>query len=276
MTAARSPTSAKPESSVNPSNSGGKTTRLAGRVAIVTGAAQGIGASYALALAEQGAAVVCADVLATESIAAEIEQVGGRALAVHADVTSPDSVRKMVAATIQAFGRIDVLVNNAAIFGHIQLKPFEKIESAEWDQLMAVNVRGPFECAKAVAPQMRQQRYGKIINIASGTVFKGTPMMLHYVSSKGAIVAMTRCLARELGNDNICVNTLAPGLTVSANVSANPDWQGAVGAGIIASRAFKRDQLPEDLTGTLVYLASADSDFVTGQVLVVDGGSVTH
>ncbi len=250
--------------------------RLAGRVAIVTGAAQGIGASYALALAAEGAALACADVLDTAAVCADIVGAGGRALQLHADVTSANSVRAMVAATLQAYGRIDILVNNAALFGNIALKPFEQIDSAEWDQLMAVNVRGPFECAKAVAPQMRAQRYGKIINIASGTVFKGTPMMLHYVSSKGAIVAMTRCLARELGNDNICVNTLAPGLTVSANVAANPVWQGAVGAGIVASRAFKREQLPQDLTGTLVYLASADSDFVTGQVLVVDGGSVTH
>jgi NAD(P)-dependent dehydrogenase (short-subunit alcohol dehydrogenase family) len=250
--------------------------RLKGRVAIVTGAAQGIGETYALALAQAGASVVCADVLDTAPVAARIEAAGGAALALKTDVTSAASVQAMVDATLKRFGRIDVLVNNAAIFGSIKLKPFEQIESDEWDKLMAVNVRGSFECAKAVAPVMRKQRYGKIINVASGTVFKGTPMFLHYVTSKGAVVAMARCLARELGEDNICVNTLAPGLTLSANVVGNNDWGGGIGAGIVASRAMKREQVPDDLTGTLVYLASGDSDFVTGQVIVVDGGSVTH
>ena len=250
--------------------------RLVNRVAIVTGAAQGIGATYARALAQEGASVVCVDVLDATGVVDQITEMGGRAVYVHTDVTSRDSVEKMVETTLQAFGRIDVLVNNAAIFGNLALKPFEQIESAEWDKVMSVNVRGSFECARAVSPAMRQQRYGKIINIASGTVFKGTPLFLHYVTSKGAVVAMARCLARELGNDNICVNTLAPGLTLSANVSANPDWQGSIAAGIVSSRSIKRDQVPGDLTGTLIYLASADSDFVTGQVIVVDGGSVTH
>ena len=250
--------------------------RLQGRVAIVTGAAQGIGAAYASALAVQGAAVVCADVLDTAEIVSQIAAAGGRVLGVATDVTSAESVQALARRTAEAYGRIDVLVNNAAIFGNLHLKPFEEISSAEWDKVMAVNVRGPFECAKAVTPYMRKQKSGKIINIASGTVFKGTPLFLHYVSSKGAVVAMTRCLARELGPDGICVNTLAPGLTVSENVASNPDWQGSVASGIVASRALKRDQMPGDLCGTLVYLASGDSDFVTGQVVVVDGGSVTH
>jgi NAD(P)-dependent dehydrogenase (short-subunit alcohol dehydrogenase family) len=141
---------------------------------------------------------------------------------------------------------------------------------------MAVNVRGPFECSKAVLPAMRAQGYGKIINIASGTVFKGAPMLLHYVSSKGAVVAMTRSMARELGDAGIRVNTLAPGLTSSENTVANPAWQGAVSANNIARRAIKREVTPEDLCGTLLYLASPASDFVTGQVVVVDGGSVMH
>jgi NAD(P)-dependent dehydrogenase (short-subunit alcohol dehydrogenase family) len=250
--------------------------RLKGRVCIVTGAAQGIGETYALALAQAGAAVVCADVLDTRPVAAAIEKAGGQVLATQTDVTDAKSVQAMVDAAVARFGRIDVLVNNAAIFGSIKLKPFEQIESAEWDRIMAVNVRGSFECAKAVAPVMRKQKYGKIINVASGTVFKGTPMFLHYVTSKGAVVAMARCLARELGPDNICVNTLAPGLTLSANVQANDDWHGGIAEGIVASRAIKREQMPDDLTGTLVYLASGDSDFVTGQVILVDGGSVTH
>ncbi len=254
----------------------GNSMRLANRVAIVTGAAQGIGETYARALAKEGACVVCADVLDASGVVNQITELGGQAIFIHTDVTSRDSVEKMTQAAVKTFGRIDVLVNNAAIFGNLILKPFEQIESAEWDKVMAVNVRGSFECARAVSEVMRQQRYGKIINIASGTVFKGTPLFLHYVTSKGAVVAMARCLARELGNDNICVNTLAPGLTLSANVSANPDWQGSIAAGIVASRSIKRDQVPDDLTGTLIYLASGESDFVTGQVIVVDGGSVTH
>ena len=250
--------------------------RLQGRVAIVTGAAQGIGARYAAALAAEGAALVCADVIDAEPVAAQIRAAGGRALALRADVSSAESVRQMAAASVEAFGRIDVLVNNAGLFANLALKPFEQIEAAEWDRVMAVNVRGPFECAKAVLPQMRAQGYGKIVNIASATVFKGSPMLLHYVTSKGAVVAMTRSLARELGDAGIRVNTLAPGLTASENTLANPAWQGAVGANNIASRAIKREVTPEDLCGTLVYLASAESDFVTGQVIVVDGGSVMH
>ena len=250
--------------------------RLAGRVAIVTGAAQGIGAEYARALAAEGAAVVCADVIDAAPVAAAIIEGGGRAIAVRADVTSPESTRAMAAAAVECFGQIDILVNNAGLFANLTLKPFEQIDGAEWDRVMAVNVRGPFECAKAVVPEMRRRQYGKIINIASGTVFKGAPMLLHYVSSKGAVVAMTRSLARELGDAGIRVNTLAPGLTASENTLANPAWQGAVGANNIASRAIKREATPEDLAGTLVYLASADSDFVTGQVIVIDGGSVMH
>jgi NAD(P)-dependent dehydrogenase (short-subunit alcohol dehydrogenase family) len=254
-----------------------KTTgRLEGRVAIVTGAAQGIGAQYAMALAAEGAAVLLADILDAGPVAEAIGAQGGRGFAVNTDVTDPASVRAMVAAAVEQFGGVDILVNNAALFGTLSLKPFEQIDSAEWDRMMAVNVRGSFECAKAVAPEMRKKQYGKIVNIASGTVFKGAPMMLHYVTSKGAIVAMSRSLARELGDDGIRVNTLAPGLVMSANVLDNPAWKGAVLQNNIASRAIKREATPEDMCGTLVYLCCADSDFVTGQVLVVDGGSVTH
>ena len=250
--------------------------RLEGRAAIVTGAAQGIGARYAAALAAAGAAVACCDVLDAEPVAARIRDAGGRAIALRVDVTSQESARAMAAATLEAFGRIDVLVNNAGLFANLAMKPFDQIDAAEWDRVMAVNVRGSFECAKAVAPQMRAQGYGKIVNIGSGTVFKGAPMLLHYVTSKGAVTAMTRALARELGDAGIRVNTLSPGLTASENTLANPAWQGAVSANNIASRAIKREVTPEDLCGTLVYLASAESDFVTGQVIVVDGGSVMH
>ncbi|MDB5728119.1 MAG: 3-oxoacyl-ACP reductase [Noviherbaspirillum sp.] len=252
------------------------TGKLAGRVAIITGAAQGIGAEYAKAMAAEGAAVVLADILDAGPVAQAISENGGKALALKCDVTDAASVQAMVAATIEKFGKLDILVNNAALFGTISRKPFEQIESQEFDRMMAVNVRGTFECTKAAVPAMRKQKYGKIVNIASGTVFKGAPMLLHYVTSKGAIVAMSRSLARELGDDGIRVNTLAPGLTLSENVISNPAWQGSSAASTVASRAIKREATPQDMSGTLIYLCSADSDFVTGQVLVVDGGSVMH
>jgi NAD(P)-dependent dehydrogenase (short-subunit alcohol dehydrogenase family) len=250
--------------------------RLQGRVAIITGAAQGIGAEYARALALEGAAVVLADVVDASAVADAIKQGGGRALALKVDVTSPESTQRMAQAAIETFGHIDVLVNNAGLFANLTLKPFEQIDSAEWDRVMTVNVRGVFECCKAVVPDMRRRQYGKIVNIASGTVFKGSPMMLHYVSSKGAVVAFSRALARELGDAGIRVNTLAPGLTASDNVLSNPAWQGAISANNIASRAIKREATPADMSGTLIYLCSPESDFVTGQVIVIDGGSVMH
>jgi NAD(P)-dependent dehydrogenase (short-subunit alcohol dehydrogenase family) len=248
--------------------------RLSGKVAIITGAAQGIGAEYARALSAEGAAVVVADVLDANPVVSAINGNGGKALAVHCDVTNPASVKAMVAATLERFGRLDILVNNAALFGNVKRKPFEEIESDEWDRMMAVNVRGSFECTKAVAPTMRSQKYGKIVNIASGTVFKGQTMLLHYVTSKGAIVAMTRSLARELGDDGIRVNTLAPGLVMSENVKNN--WAPGQVQNTVNSRAIKRELTPEDMCGTLVYLCAPESDFVTGQVLVVDGGAVMH
>lgn len=248
--------------------------RLDKQVAIVTGAAQGIGATYAGALAAEGVCVVIADVLNTQSAVGEIRAQGGEAIGIYTDVTQSDSVSQMVDQVIEKYGQIDILVNNAALFGNLNLKEFAKIESEEWDRVMAVNVRGTFECIKAVAPYMRQRHYGKIINIASGTVFKGTPMMLHYVTSKGAVVALTRSVARELGKDGINVNVLAPGLVMSDNVKKNPDWKGSVVENNILSRAIQREQNPEDLIGSLLFLASSDSDFMTGETLVIDGGSV--
>jgi len=250
--------------------------RIEGRVAIVTGAAQGLGAAFAKALAAEGAKVCVSDVLDARPVAVDIVKAGGHAIAAHCDVTDSKSVQAMVAATVKAFGSVDILVANAGMFANLALKPLLEIDNAEWDKVMAVNVRGVFECVKAVVPEMRKHRYGKIITIASGTVFKGMPMLLHYVTSKGAVVAMTRCLARELGDDGIRVNALAPGLIMSEGVINNPVWTGPVVANNVASRAIKREAVPEDLLGALLYLASAGSDFVTGQVLVVDGGSVMH
>jgi NAD(P)-dependent dehydrogenase (short-subunit alcohol dehydrogenase family) len=251
-------------------------TNLENKIAIVTGAARGIGAELAQALAAAGAKVAVADVLDGSAVAARIAETGGEAMYCRADVTSPQSVAALVADTIARFGTVDVLVNNAGIFADLAKKPFTAIDGAEWDRVMAVNVRGPFECAKAVAPVMIAKRRGKIVNVASGTVFKGFAGALHYVSSKGAVVAMTRCLARELGSHNICVNAIAPGLTMSEAVVDNPEWGGAAGDATVASRALKRAQKPADIVGTLLYLASDASDFVTGQTIVVDGGSVMH
>jgi NAD(P)-dependent dehydrogenase (short-subunit alcohol dehydrogenase family) len=250
--------------------------RLDGRVAIVTGAAQGIGATYARALAAEGAAVCVSDILDAAPVAEAIRAAGGRAIAIRCDVTDSAAVGEMVAATVEAFGKIDILVNNAALFADLRLKHFTEIDSAEWDRVMAVNVRGAFECVKAVSPEMRKRKYGKIVNVASGTAFKGTPGLMHYVTSKSAIVGMTRCMARELGDDGIRVNTLAPGLTMSEGVQKNSDWSQEIVAASVATRAIKQEQGPEDLNGTLIYLCSPESDFTTGQCIVVDGGTVVH
>lgn len=250
--------------------------RVKDRIAIVTGAAQGIGAIYAKALAAEGAAVVVSDILDGTSVVAAIEAAGGRALYVKADVSDEASVQALVDKTVETFGRIDILVSNAAVYASLRMKPFTEIDVAEWDKVMAVNVRGAFLCARSVAPVMKANGYGRIVNIASGTVFKGTPNFLHYVTSKGAIVAMTRALARELGEHGICVNTLAPGLVLSEQVLANKEMRDALTAPVLASRAIKRDQHSEDLIGPLLFLTSDDCAFMTGQAMVVDGGSVTH
>jgi NAD(P)-dependent dehydrogenase (short-subunit alcohol dehydrogenase family) len=247
--------------------------RLQGKVAIITGGAQEIGAAYATALAAAGASVCVSDLGPPQNLAGIPDR---RALSLTADVTDAASCREMVAKTIAKFRRLDILVNNAALFGKLDLKRFEDISTSEWNAVMAVNVRGVFECCKAAAPAMREHKYGKIINVASGTVFKGTPMMLHYVTSKGAVVAMTRCLAREVGDEGIRVNCIAPGLIMSENVRANPAWADSLVGSNIATRALKREAVPDDLLGTIIFLASEDSDFMTGQTIVADGGSVMH
>jgi NAD(P)-dependent dehydrogenase (short-subunit alcohol dehydrogenase family) len=250
--------------------------RLEGKVALVTGASQGIGAAYARALATEGAAVLVSDVADAGPVAEAIVASGGRAAAVRADVCDDGQVQAMVDAAVRDFGGVDILVNNAGLFATLKLQPAGEISSAEWDRVMAVNVRGTFACCRAAIPAMQARGYGKIVNIASGTVFKGTPGMLHYVASKGAVVALTRALAREAGADGIRVNCLAPGLTMSEGVRGNPSWAQDIVAGNVASRALKREAVPEDLTGALLFLCSPESDFMTGQTVVVDGGSVMH
>lgn len=252
--------------------------RLNGRVAIVTGAAQGIGATYAKALASEGAQVVITDIDDCRETAQCITSAirDAEVLALRTDVASESACEQMIKSTIARFGRVDILVPNAAVFGKLSYKSFESLTVSEWDAVMAVNVKGPWLCVKAVAPYMKERMYGKIINIASGTLFKGSPNLLHYVTSKGAVLAMTRSLARELGDYGICVNSLAPGLTMSAAVIAMDEVYHEMHQRILNSRALKREQIPEDLVGALLFLASSDSDFMTGQCIVVDGGSVNH
>jgi NAD(P)-dependent dehydrogenase (short-subunit alcohol dehydrogenase family) len=247
--------------------------RLSGKVAIVTGAGSGIGKALATRLADDGASVVVADVAKFDLAAAEIAKAtGARTLGLQIDVSSEADVARMATETVQAFGRIDILVNNAAIFSSIKLKPFEQIEVAEWRKVMDVNILGVALCCRACVPHMRKAGGGRIINLASGAPIKGVPLFLHYISSKGAVIAMTRGLARELGKDSITVNTLAPGFTLSENVAKDPTHvkQGEVTR---MTRAIQRDETPEDLVGTVSFLASADAAFMTGQTLVVDGGS---
>ncbi|MBI2206812.1 MAG: glucose 1-dehydrogenase [Candidatus Rokubacteria bacterium] len=249
------------------------TRRLADKVAIVTGGARGLGRVYARRFLREGARVTIADIVDPADAVAELER-HGEVLGVRTDVASAESVQAMVDATVQRFGRIDVLVNNAAIFATLKPQPFDNIAEAEWDRLMAVNVKGVWNAVKAVVPVMKAQRSGRIVNIASAIVAKGTPMLLHYVASKGAVIAMTRALARELGDSGIGVNAVAPGLILSDTVQANPDVTGFQNAAVMAARSMKRDAVGEDVEGTVVFLASDDSAFMTGQTLIVDGGSV--
>ena len=251
--------------------------RLKDKVAIVTGGGVGIGKAYAHGLAKEGANVVVADIQEAEAqnVAADIKAAGGEAIAVAVDVTSAEQTQAMATAALKVYGRIDILVNNAGLYSALKKKPFMEIDPDEWDRVMAVNVKGLWHCVKAVYPAMKQQHKGKIINISSGTTQGGTPNFLHYVSSKGAVISFTRALAREVGGDNICVNSIMPGLTISG-----PNQEGVTSAEQLAdrrkSRALQRDQYPQDLVGTVIFLASDDSDFMTGQAIGVDGGQHMH
>jgi len=247
--------------------------RLKDKVAIVTGAGSGIGKALAMRLASDGAAVVVADLQKYDQSAAEIAKAtGSRTLGIETDVSVEDQVARMASQAMKTFGRIDILVNNAAIFSTLELRSFEKISAAEWRKVMDVNTLGVFLCCRACAPHMRAAGGGRIINLASGAPLKGVPLFLHYVSSKGAVIAMTRGLARELGKDRITVNALAPGFTLSENVAHSAQHK-SQGAASVAARAIPREETPDDLVGAVSFLASDDAAFITGQTLVVDGGS---
>ncbi len=245
---------------------------LEGRVAIVTGGAQGIGRAIAEGLAREGARVAVADLRGAEEAAAALP--GG--LGVTADVASEGDVARMVDEVVERCGRVDVLVNNAGLYASLAMRPFTEIPLEEWRQVMDVNVASMFLCCRAVVPRMREQGGGKIVNISSGTPFRGVPFLLHYVTSKGAIVAFTRALARELGKDAIHVNCVAPGFTLSDGVKAHPEVIEKLRDVSVAARTIQRDQVPEDVVGAVVFLCSSAADFVTGQTIVIDGGQTFH
>lgn len=249
--------------------------RLANKVAIVTGGARGLGKLFSLTMAEEGAKVVIVDILEKEvqETAQKIKAKGGSVISLKVDVTSEEETAMMAEETIKEFGRIDILVNNAAMFYGLGRRPFWEIPASAWDQLMAVNLKGPFLCSKAVVSHMKKQNKGKIINLSSETAFTGSKGFLHYVTSKGGIISFTRVLAAELGEFGICVNAIAPGLT---RTEAAGTISGDFKKYDVSLTPLGRLEQPEDLVGAMIFLASDESDFVTGQTLVVDGGRYMH
>ena len=236
---------------------------LDGKVAIVTGGAQGIGRAIVEGLEAEGATVVVADLRPPE---------GG----IRADVSNESDVEALVRETVERHGGVDILVNNAGLYATLSMRPFTEIPLDEWRQVMDVNVASMFLMCRAVVPVMRERGGGKIVNISSGTPFRGVPFLLHYVTSKGAIVALTRALAKELGKDSIHVNCVAPGFTMSDGVLANPEVIEKLRDASVSARTIQRDQLPEDVVGAVVFFCSPAAGFVTGQTMVIDGGQYFH
>ena len=248
---------------------------LEGKVAIVTGAARGLGREYTSRLAGAGAAVVAADLSDCAETVGIVTQRGGQALAVEVDVASADSTAAMGQGTLDRFGRIDILINNAALYGTLKGGRFDRIDEAEWDACMAVNVKGIWNCCKAVVPAMREAGGGSIINISSVAALYGMPFGLHYTTSKGAVIGLTRGLARELGRDNIRVNTIAPNLVMTEGTEEFFGDKLDTAVGLIRdNQALGKTLETEDLAGTVLYLADEASRYVTGQTIAVDGGTV--
>lgn len=246
--------------------------RLQDKVAMVTGAARGLGKTFATALAGEGAKVVALDIVDPDETVGAITASGGSALGARADVTLEDDCQRAARETVAAFGRIDILINNAAIIYGIKRKPFYEIDPAEWDRVMSVNVKGAWLCTRAVFPYMRRQGKGKIVNLSSETCFTGSRGFVHYVTSKAGVVGLTRSMAVELGPHNITINALAPGYTDSESTRSIDD----VAKYDVSRTPMGRLQQPRDLIGALLFLSSDDSDFVTGQTILVDGGRVMH
>ena len=245
---------------------------LEGKVAVVTGAAQGIGRAIAEGLAAEGARLVVADLHGAEEAAAAFEDGVG----LECDVASEQDVQRLADVLVERCGGVDILVNNAGLYASLEMRPFDRIPLDEWRQVMDVNVASMFLTCRALVPLMRERGGGKIVNISSGTPFRGVPFLLHYVTSKGAIVAFTRALAKELGRDNVLVNCVAPGFTISTGVQEHPEVIEALRDVSVAARTLQRDQVPDDVVGAVVFFCSSQSDFVTGQTIVIDGGQTFH
>ena len=246
--------------------------RLKDKVAIVTGAARGLGKTFSIALAREGAKIMAIDIADLEDTVREIESSGGMAKGFQADVSIEEDTLKIAEETLKSFGRIDILINNAAIIYGLLRKPFYEVDPEVWDKVMTVNVKGPWLCTRAVFPYMKQQGKGKIINLSSETFFTGSHGFVHYVASKGGVVGLTRALAVELGPHNININAIAPGFTdteASRSIADITQYD-------ISRTPLNRLQQPKDLVGAVIFLASDESDFITGQTLLVDGGRVMH
>jgi 3-oxoacyl-[acyl-carrier protein] reductase len=246
--------------------------RFQDKSVIITGGGGKIGKAYAMAFAKEGAKISLPDIASADHVVKAIQDMGGTAITMKCDVTDEKSVKAMVDKTAQQFGSVDVLINNAAYFMTVWKGPFWEMTVEEFDKAMAVNLRGVWLCAKAAVPHMQKQKKGKIINISSSVALSGNPNYIHYVTSKGGVIAMTRAMARELGEWNICVNAVAPGFTVTEGRQVDPAYEKIRNE----ARSIKRTQVEGDVVGTVLFLASPDSDFMTGQLLNVDGGGHFH
>lgn len=243
--------------------------RFKDKVVIITGGGGKIGKAYALAFAKEGAKVSLPDLISSEAVVKAIQDQGGEAMGLQCDVSEEASVNKMAQETVRRFGGVDILINNAAYFMTVKKSPFWQMEVDEFDKAMAVNVRGVWLCAKAVFPYMKDRPKGKIVNISSGVALNGNPNYIHYVASKGAVISMTRAMARELGDYGICVNSVAPGFTLTEGRQVDLEYERRRNE----QRCFKRSQVEADIVGTVLFLASSEADFMTGQLLSIDGGT---